>query len=85
MAGIPERSYNAACGRLATRLGISQSAARRKVEVRSAQEGMRDTASRQAIAERMLDEANAAGVDNGAFLTAQLEAVGNDVNFMLED
>ena len=46
---------------------------------------MRDTASRQAIAERMLEEANAAGVDNGAFLTAQLEAVGNDVNFMLED
>jgi hypothetical protein len=46
---------------------------------------MRDTASRQAIAEQMLEEANAAGVDNGAFLTAQLEAVGNDVNFMLED
>jgi hypothetical protein len=85
MPGIPERSYNAACGRLASRLGISQSAARRKVEIRSAQEGVRDTASRQAIAERMLEEANAAGVDNGPLLTAQLEAVGNDENFMVED
>jgi hypothetical protein len=85
MAGIPDRNYNAACGRLASRLGISQSAARRKVEIRSAQEGVRDSASRQAIAERMLEEANAAGVDNGSLLTDQLEAVGNDVNFMLED
>jgi len=85
MAGTPDRNYNAACGRLASRLGISQSAARRKVEIRSAQEGVRDSASRQAIAERMLEEANAAGVDNGSLLTDQLEAVGNDVNFMLED
>jgi hypothetical protein len=33
----------------------------------------------------MLEEAIAAGVDNGSLLTDQLEAVGNDVNFMLED
>jgi hypothetical protein len=85
MPGIPERSYNAACGRLASRLGISQSAARRKVEIRAAQEGVRDSASRQAIAERMLEEAIAAGVDNGPLLTAQLEAVGSDENFMVED
>jgi hypothetical protein len=85
MAGIPERSYNSACGRLASRLGISQSAARRKVEIRAAQAGSRDTESRQAMAEQMLAEAIAAGVDNGAMLTAQLGAVGNDVHFMLED
>ena len=85
MAGIPERSYNSACGRLASRLGISQSAARRKVEIRAAQEGTRDSASREALARRMLEEAIAAGVDNGSLLTDQLEAVGNDVNFMLED
>jgi hypothetical protein len=85
MAGIPERSYNAACGRLASRLGISQSAARRKVEIRTAQEGNRDTAARQAMAERMLEEVIATGVDNGALFTDQLGAVGNDENFMVED
>lgn len=85
MPGIPDRDYNAACGRLASRLGISQSAARRKVEIRAAQEGTRDSASREALARRMLEEAIAAGVDNGSLLTDQLEAVGNDVNFMLED
>jgi hypothetical protein len=85
MAGIPDRNYNAACGRLASRLGISQSAARRKVEIRAAEEGTRDSASREALACLMLEEAIAAGVDNGSLLTDQLEAVGNDVNFMLED
>ncbi|MEI6616802.1 MAG: hypothetical protein WCL59_09545 [Cyanobium sp. ELA507] len=85
MAGIPDRNYNAACGRLATRLGISQSAARRKVEIRAAQEGTRDSAAREALAILMLEEANTAGVDNGPLLNDLLEAVGNDVNFMLED
>jgi hypothetical protein len=85
MAGIPDRNYNAACGRLASRLGISQSAARRKVEIRAAEEGTRDSTSREALARLMLEEAIAAGVDNGSLLTDQLEAVGNDVNFMLED
>ena len=85
MAGIPDRNYNAACGRLATRLGISQSAARRKVEIRAAQEGTRDSAAREALATLMLEEANTAGVDNGPLLNDLLEAVGNDVNFMLED
>ena len=85
MAGIPDRNYNAACGRLATRLGISQSAARRKVEIRAAQEGTRDSAAREALAILMLEEANTAGVDNWPLLNDLLEAVGNDVNFMLED
>ena len=85
MAGIPDRNYNAACGRLATRLGISQSAARRKVEIRAAQEGTRDSAAREALAILMLEEANTAGVDNGPLLNDLLEAVGNDVNFMLEE
>ena len=85
MVGTPERSYSAACGRLASRLGISQAAARRKVEIRAAQEGLRDIGSRQAVAERLLEEANAAGLDNSELLTDLLAAVGNDENFMLED
>jgi hypothetical protein len=85
MAGIPDRNYNAACGRLASHLGISQAAARRKVELRAAQEGSRDSAAREALAQRMLEEAIAAGTDHGTLFSDQLGAVGNDVNFMLED
>jgi len=85
MAGIPDRSYNAACGRLASHLGISQAAARRKVEIRAAREGARESAAREALAEQMLAEAIAAGTDHGSLYSDQLGAVGNDVNFMVED
>ena len=85
MAGIPERSYNAACGRLASRLGISQSAARRKVEVKAAQQGLRDSAAKQQLADQLLAEAISSGDNNHDLLTSLLEAVGNDDNFMVED
>lgn len=85
MAGVPDRSYNAACGRLASRLGISQASARRKVDIQAAREGVRDPAGRIALAERMLAEATAAGIDNAVLFDAQLEAVGSDENFMTED
>ena len=85
MAGITDRAYNAACSRLATRLGISQSSARRKVDIRAAVEGLKEADAKRDLAERMLAEADSAGVDNGQLLTSQLEAVGNDENFMIED
>lgn len=85
MAGIPDRDYNAACGRLASRLGISLAAARRRVDIRAAQEGNRDTPARVALAQQMLEEAEAAGVDNGARLTAMLRALSSEDNFMTED
>ena len=85
MAGIPDRDYNAACGRLASRLGISLAAARRRVDIRAAQESLRDTPERIALAERMLAEAEASGVDNAAMLTAMLQSVSSDDNFMVED
>lgn len=85
MAGNPDRRFNIACGHLASRLGISQSAARRRIEIRAASEGQRDTAALIAMAERMLEEANAAGVDNDTLLTSLLGAVGSDENFMVED
>jgi len=85
MAGITDRAYNAACSRLATRLGISQSSARRKVDIRAAAEGLKEADAKRDLAERMLAEADSAGVDNGQLLTSQLEAVGNDENFMVED
>ena len=85
MVAIPDRQYNAACGRLASQLGISQSAARRKVDIRAAAEGLKEADAKRDLAERMLAEADSAGVDNGQLLTSQLEAVGNDENFMIED
>ena len=57
MAGIPDRAYNAACGKLASQLGISLAAARRKVDIKAAQAGLKDTASRVELAAQMLTEA----------------------------
>jgi hypothetical protein len=85
MPAIPDRDYNAACGRLAGCLGVSIAAARRRVDIRAAQEGLRETAARIALAERMLAEAQASGVDYQALLEAQLGALSSEENFMTED
>jgi hypothetical protein len=85
MSAIPDRDYNAACGRLAGCLGVSIAAARRRVDIRAAQEGLRETADRIALAERMLVEAKASGVDYQALLAAQLAALSSEENFMTED
>lgn len=85
MAGIPDRAYNGACGKLASQLGISLASARRKVDVKASQQGFRDTPTKLALAEQMLAESIASGTNNHALLTSLLEAVGNDENFMVED
>ena len=85
MAGIPDRAYNAACGKLASQLGISLAAARRKVDVKASQQGLRESAAKLALAEQMLAEAQSSGANNHDLLTSLLEAVGNDENFMVED
>ncbi|MCP9882833.1 hypothetical protein KBY65_10145 [Cyanobium sp. Alchichica 3B3-8F6] len=85
MAGIPDRAYNAACGKLASQLGISLAAARRKVDVKASQQGLRETAAKLALAEQMLEEAQGSGANHHELLTSLLEAVGNDENFMVED
>ncbi len=85
MSAIPDRHYNAACGGLASWLGISIASARRRVDIRAAREGLSDTAERIALAERMLAEAKASGVDAHALLDAQLGALASEENFMTED
>jgi hypothetical protein len=85
MVAIPDRTYNAACGRLASRLGLSLASARRKVDVRASQEGLRDVASKVALAERMLEEVIASGVDNEALLSSLLGAVSSEEYFLDED
>jgi hypothetical protein len=85
MPGIPDRSFNAACGRLASQLGVSLASARRRVEILAAQEGQRDTAAKLALAERLLEESRASGLDRGQLFDGQLGAVEQDELFMLED
>ena len=85
MPGIPDRSFNAACGHLATQLGISLAAARRRVEILAAKEGLRDTPAKLALAERLLEETRASGLDRGQLFDGQLRSVGEDDMFMIED
>ncbi len=85
MPGIPDRSFNAACGRLASQLGVSLASARRRVEILAAREGQRDIAAKLALAERLLEESRASGLDRGELFDAQLGAVAHDELFMLED
>jgi hypothetical protein len=85
MPGIPDRHFNAACGRLATHLGISLASARRRVEILAAQEGLRDTGAKLGLAERLLEETRASGLDRGQLFDAQLRSVGEDDHFMIED
>lgn len=85
MSAVPDRHYNAACGRLASWLGVSIASARRRVDIRASKEGLRDTAARIELAERMLAEAQASGVDNQALLEAQLGALESEADFMTED
>ena len=85
MAGISDREYSILCGRLATLLGVSQAAARRKVDIRAAQDGQRDVAGRIAIATALLAELQASSADHQGMLSAQLGTVGNDDRFMVED
>ncbi|MEB3316980.1 MAG: hypothetical protein VKO39_02380 [Cyanobacteriota bacterium] len=85
MPAIPDRHYNAACGRLASWLGISIASARRRVDIRAAKEGLTTTAERIALAESLLSEAEASGLDHRALLEAQLGALSSEENFMTED
>lgn len=85
MPGIPDRSFNAACGHLATKLGISLASARRRVEIQAAKEGLRDTAAKLALAERLLEETRSSGLDRGQLFDGQLRSVGEDDLFMIED
>lgn len=85
MPPLSDRDYTMACGRLASCLGISLASARRKVDIRAVQEGLRAIDDKIALADRMFTEAQVSGVDVPSLLSAQLGTVGNDDNFMVED
>jgi hypothetical protein len=85
MAGISDRAYSVTCGRLATALGVSLASARRRVEIRASQAGIRDGAGKLALAEELLAEAQDRSGDLQSRLTEQLGTVGRDDRFMVED
>mgnify|MGYP001827103837 FL=1 len=77
MAGISDRAYSASCARLASALGVSLASARRRVEIRAAQAGIREADAKRALAENLLAELEASADDRHGLLTGQLEAVGS--------
>jgi hypothetical protein len=85
MAGISDRAYTIACGRLAGVLGVSLASARRRVEIRAAQAGIRDGAGKLALAQELLDDLQSRAGDLQSRLTEQLGTVGRDDRFMVED
>jgi hypothetical protein len=85
MASPSPQVYSAACGRLASVLGISLASARRRVDIQAARNDIRDTSGKVALAQKLLDEAESSDQDNHTKLTSLLEAVGSDEHFMVED
>ncbi|OUW46374.1 MAG: hypothetical protein CBD47_06860 [Synechococcus sp. TMED187] len=89
MAGLQDHDYLRLCAELASCLGISQSAARRRVEMAAAQEGLRDVEARKRIARQLLEvsrsEQESGEASSSPRLDALLAAQPEDENFMLED
>ncbi len=89
MPTIEDHAYVRICAQLANCLSISIAAARRKVDLAAAKEGVKDFSGRKLIAERLLKAANSL-VDKGEDSTGNqldnlLEALAEDENFMVED
>ena len=89
MPAIQDHDYLRLCAELATQLGISQSSARRKVELAASRTGAKDLTSRKQVAASLLseaqDERKKANHDQGQVLDHLLEAEPLDEKFMLED
>ena len=89
MPAIEDHDYLKICAHLATSLSISLSAARRKVEIQAARDGVRDLAARKLIAEDLLQAANQKSegkeVTNAMHFDKLLAALVEEENFMVED
>jgi hypothetical protein len=85
MAAPLDKDYVIACGRLATALSISIAAARRKVDLVAAREGVRDSEGRRLIAQRLLVESQGVGAQSRQLLDVLLEAVKEEENYIGDD
>ncbi|MCP9800370.1 hypothetical protein [Synechococcus sp. RedBA-s] len=80
-----DRAYATVTGQLATLLGVSIAAARRRVDQQAAREGTRAAGERITIAERMIQEAQGGARAQGQLLDELLVAEDDDSGFMVED
>ncbi|MCX5932695.1 MAG: hypothetical protein NTW83_12955 [Cyanobacteria bacterium] len=80
-----DRAYATVTGQLATLLGVSIAAARRRVDQQAAREGTRAADERITIAERMIQEAQGGARAQGQLLDELLVAEDDDSGFMVED
>ena len=85
MAAPQDKDYVTACGRLATALSISIAAARRKVVLVASREGVRDSAGRLLVAQRLLLESQGVGEESRQLLDVLLEAVAEEANYLGDD
>ena len=89
MPAIQDHDYLRLCAELATYLGISQSSARRRVELAASKQGAKDLTSRKEVAATLLTDAqnerSKGEHDQGQVLDRLLEAEPLDEKFMLED
>ena len=85
MAAPLDKDYVTACGRLATALSISIAAARRKVDLVAAREGVRDAEGRTLIAQRLFLESEGLGAQSRQLLDVLLEAVKEEENYLGDD
>tara|TARA_Y100001968_G_C19362861_1_gene720774 strand:- start:574 stop:843 length:270 start_codon:yes stop_codon:yes gene_type:complete len=89
MTPIEDHSYLKTCAQLASSLSISLSAARRKVELFAAKQGIRGLDERKQIAEKLLKESvsNSSGENDAVAVQLDnlLTALAEDENFMIED
>ncbi|NKB72956.1 MAG: hypothetical protein GKR83_00375 [Synechococcus sp. s2_metabat2_7] len=89
MPAIQDHDYLRLCAELATELGISQSSARRRVELAASKIGAKDLMSRKDVATTLLadaqNERSQGEHDQGQVLDRLLEAEPLDEKFMLED
>ncbi len=89
MAVIEDKDFLRICADLAKCLSISLAAARRKVELSAAQQGVKDLESRKGIAKELLDKARMSLKKDKDPSAQQLDellvALAEEENFMVED
>tara|TARA_Y100001968_G_scaffold251839_1_gene237114 strand:+ start:4374 stop:4643 length:270 start_codon:yes stop_codon:yes gene_type:complete len=89
MPPIDDHSYLKICAQLASSLSISLAAARRKVELFAAKEGIRGLEERKRVAEKLLNESHLQSTETEKRVSSQLDnlltALAEDENFMIED
>lgn len=85
MAGIRDRDFLVACGRLASALHLSAATARQRAEYQALQEGISDHAGKLELVERMVAEATSRSGELGERLDAQLHALESEADFLTED